>query len=316
MYPSLGIRRRALYDALRAADVSQVTLPCRRAAAVCASPSGAAAGAEQHRQRHPALAVVDQSHVVADACELALLGAHDALRGDRQVARRRCRCAASGRGPRAPAGTRGRARTWARASAARSATMSAAQVVFSSPRAAAAASIIRRRRRVWARPSAAAKRVHRRHADGGDDHVRGGVVGDREHQQVEVGQAEGRSPGACSRAGRRRRARACRPRGRAWPGRRSPRSAALQSAAEISTLIVLAAGTTAWALRSNRRPLRRSTAATETTSAAQSSASYSRRTVRTRAFRSAGCASSTTLPCSDEACTIRPSPAQMAMWSP
>ena len=44
--------------------------------------------------------------------------------------------------------------------------------------------------------------------------------------------------------------------------------------------------------------------------------SYRRRTVRSRALSSAGCGSSTTLPCSDEACTMRPSPSQIAMWSP
>ena len=86
--------------------------------------------------------------------------------------------------------------------------------------------------------------VHRRHADRVDDHVRGRVVGDREHEQVEVGQAGGRrrvqalEQSAAARAG----VSATRTR---LAGSSSPRSAALQNAAETSTLIVLAAGRTA-----------------------------------------------------------------------
>ncbi|HEX5557569.1 MAG TPA: hypothetical protein VFX13_08120 [Gaiellales bacterium] len=103
--------------------------------------------------------------------------------------------------------------------------------------------------------------VHGVHPDRGHEGVRGGVVGDRQHQQVELGQGEPclqvHAFEQAAASGHRRVDDADAPLGSTRPAQ-TP----LQNAAETSTLIVLAAGSGTWASRSWRRPLETSTAAT------------------------------------------------------
>src|SRR6185312_12559258 len=154
----------------------------------------------------------------------------------------------------------------AQASARTSAAMSAALVVLSSPRSAAATSIIRRRRRVCSRPRASARSFT---ASMPTTSITAFVAALSEIASI----SRSSSARVSAVSGCMLSSRPPPPGTGASPARmRSsgsirPPHASLHSAAEISTLIVLAAGSGTWAARSWRRPLRTSTAATASTAA-------------------------------------------------